>query len=79
MGTPRGELREKIVANCCEDSSGAGLTRAQIAKCVGLKKSPHLTGVINDLVNDGWLIADRRTRSNGTIEFVYRFLPEEQV
>lgn len=77
MAKPRGKVRQIIVENCCEESSGAGLTRTQIAKCVGLKKTPHLYGIINDLVNDGWLTVDQRTRSNGTFEYVYHFIREQ--
>jgi len=73
MSQPRGDIRQKIVDNCCEERSGAGLTRKQIADCVGLKKSPHLYGIINDLVEDGWLIEKTRPRPNGSFEFVYKF------
>lgn len=78
MATPRGELRQKIVDNCCEERSGAGLTRRQIADCVGLKKSPHLYRIINELVQDGWLIEETRPRANGSFEFVYHFYRIEE-
>lgn len=37
------------------DANGAWLTRAEIAKAVGLKKSPYLHGLIEQLVGAGWI------------------------
>lgn len=37
------------------DANGEWRTRADIAAAVGLKKSPYLHGLIEQLVRDGWI------------------------
>ena len=33
-----------------------GCTRADIAQMIGLKKTPHLIGLLQQLVKDGWIV-----------------------
>lgn len=42
---------------------GEGCTRNEIAEMLGLKKTPHLVGLIRQLVADGWIVEDVDTKS----------------
>lgn len=54
------------------DASGVALTRAQIAKAVGRKKTPWLTNQIEELVKRGYLVREHGTWKNGCLMFWYR-------
>lgn len=51
--------------------NGAFYTRAEIARGVGLKKSPYLIQLLDQLVTDGHLFAAQDTAKNGTVMFLY--------
>lgn len=39
-------------------SGGVGLTRREIGQALGLKKSPHLTALINEVVAGGYIVGE---------------------
>lgn len=45
----------QIVALCCNQGVGVGMTRREICDGVGLKKSPYTIELIERCVIDGWL------------------------
>lgn len=58
------------------DANGAWLTRAEIATAVGLKKSPYLHGLIEQLVADGWIERfSGENKSRSMAQYWYR-LPD---
>jgi len=60
----RGELRTNIYAWLLNTKRG-GATRKEVAEKFGLKKSPHLTGILNDLIHDNWLYVEYEPHKNG--------------
>lgn len=55
-------------AVCSADDS---LTRLEICRAIGRKKSPHIIAMIEDLTAGGWFVRSLRTNKRGTPEFVY--------
>lgn len=71
----RGELRS-LIYSWLMNTKRAGASRKDVAEKFGLKKSPHLTGILNDLVHDGWLAVSETELPNGTNKFIYTAIPE---
>lgn len=53
MSTYRANMLNEIV-RCLELAGRAGMTRLEIASCLGVKRTPHLVGMINQVVEHGW-------------------------
>ena len=71
MKRARHETRAEIWEFCYAVYNGAGRTRKDIAENLGLKKSPHLIEIINELVSDNWLGVEQSTLPNGAICYIY--------
>lgn len=63
-------IRQRIYGLMCEQS-GAALPRSEIARLLGLVKSPWLTQAIESLVKDGYLIKSPVAYRNGALMYVY--------
>lgn len=61
--------RERIYEACVK-ANGA-VTRAQIAKAIGIRKSTWLCSVIESLVSDGYLHRTQSHWVNGVVMFYY--------
>lgn len=62
--TDRRKLRLEQMLGALWDCSGAeGCTRRRIAELLGLKKTPYLIELINQLVRDGWISEEIDTAS----------------
>lgn len=53
-------------------SGGVGLTRAQFAELLGIKKGPHLTGLINELVTRNLALVETQIFPKGFTGYVYK-------
>lgn len=51
--------------------AGGGVTRADIARAVGLKKTPHLIALIEGMVTDGLLHRVQDYWRNGVVMYRY--------
>lgn len=51
--------------------AGRAVTRGDIAKALGLRKTPWLNGVIEGLVADGYLTRTHGTWKNGVVMYLY--------
>lgn len=67
--TPVG-IRERIYRTV-KDANGAAVPRSEIARRLGLKKSPWLNQSIEGLVRDGYLVKTEVTYRTGAPMFVY--------
>lgn len=54
---------EQMLSVLWECGREGGCSRLDIGLMVGLKKTPHLTGLINQLVADGWIVERMDTSS----------------
>lgn len=52
-------------------ASERAVSRAEIAKALGLKKTPWLNAAIEGLVTDGYLTREHIIRSNGVVMYYY--------
>lgn len=51
--------------------SGGAVSRADIAKALGVRKSSWLNGHIESLVNRGYLTRTHRLQPNGVVKYLY--------
>ena len=70
---PREETRAIIIEAVA--SSPRPLTRTQIADALDRRKTPHLTTMIDELVDEGVLIRDVRVFRNGVKGYTYKLGP----
>lgn len=56
---------------CAVKSSSAPLTRLEICRSIGRKKSPHILQIIEELASGGWLTKTATTDKHGRHAFVY--------
>lgn len=63
----RDAAKQRIVQAC----SYRELSRLEIAKALGLTKSPHLRALIQEMVSDGMLIEETGVMPNGVIIYKY--------
>lgn len=66
---PRDETRRMIVQVVTRSPSP--MTRTQIARALKRRKTPHLNTLIDELVDEGYLIRAVVTFNNGVQGFVY--------
>lgn len=70
---PKHETQQMIMMAVAQSD---GLTRTQIARFLGRTKTPHLIQLIDELVDDGYLIRDIKHFANGVQGYVYRMHPD---
>lgn len=56
---------------CAVWIAGKPLSRLEICRSIGRKKSPHILGMINVLTAEGWLIEGRGQDRFGRHQFIY--------
>lgn len=76
MRRPRGDSITEIWEFCYGYGNRGGASRTEIANNLGLKKSPHLTGIINEMVERGLLECYTDTLNNGVALYRYRALEQ---
>mgnify|MGYP001310787093 CR=1 FL=1 len=62
---------EQRIWQLCHDAPRGWMTRADIARALGLKKTPWLMTKIEGLVRDGYLVRYQGTWKNGAAQFWY--------
>lgn len=63
--TPQERIYNTILA------SGRAVTRGEIARLLGLRKTPWLTAQIEGLVADSYVLRTHGTWKNGTVMYLY--------
>lgn len=48
-------------------------SRAEIARAIGLRKTPHINALIEQLVADEWAVKVPHTAANGVTMYLYRY------
>jgi len=69
---PRDEARELILQALSDTTTG--LTRTQIANALDREKTPHLINLIEELVDEGYLVRHVKIFGNGVQGYVYQLV-----
>lgn len=60
---------ERMILDAVSETNG--MTRLQIARAIGRKKTPHLISIVENLVEHGLLLRDATPRRNGMLQYTY--------
>lgn len=74
------ELCDAVYSAVCR--AGRPMTRLEICKAIGRKKSPHIIEMIEDLTRGGWLVKSASVTRRKSPVFVYelgRLAPNSEV